>query len=177
MKSFMKYLDKDSAEYERIRLIHDELEAIAVRCNEHLNVSPAQLNRLKLRIDTKLECFDTQQLIWHGLLKKQSPRKHTYNTEIYLILFSECVLACEVSGARLDVKRQLSIQGLTVEIIEKKSSILSSTDSIYPFRVNAVEKSYEFLATKASEREKWINKIRQTVQQFESENFTIESKR
>jgi hypothetical protein len=34
--------------------------------------------------------------------------------------------------------------------------------------VNAVEKSYEFLVEKESEREKWVSKIRQANEEYRS---------
>jgi hypothetical protein len=182
----MKHLDENSLEYEHTSLIHDELSRIATRCEEQLVISSAELNRLKVRMDNKPECFDNQQLIWHGSLKKQSPRKRNDINQLYIILFSECILACEESGSKLEIKRQLSIENITVDIIESRqlapttfhSTIgqLSTTNIYYPFRVNAVEKSYEFLVDKESDREKWVNKIRQTNEDFKSRRSITDSK-
>ncbi|CAF1356720.1 unnamed protein product [Rotaria magnacalcarata] len=183
MKSYMKYLDKDSSEYERTCFVHDELTSIAERCEEHLAISSAQLNKLKQRVDSKLDCFEKQQLIWYGSLKKQSPRKHTDISPVYIILFSECILVCGESGNKLEVKRQLSIGKVSVEIIERErmastsSNVTNAQQSIsttyYPFRVSATEKVYEFIAEKESDREKWVNKIRQASEEFKRRNSTI----
>jgi len=182
----MKYLDENSLEYEHTSFIHDELSHIATRCEEQLVISLAELNRLKIRMDNKPECFDNQQLIWHGSLKKQSARKRNDITQLYIILFSECILVCEESGSKLEIKRQLSIENITVDIIESRqlppttfhSTIGQSptTNIYYPFRVNAVEKSYEFLVDKESDREKWVNKIRQTNENFKSQKSITDSK-
>ncbi|CAF4667476.1 unnamed protein product [Rotaria socialis] len=183
MKSYMKHLDKDSSEYERTCFVHDELTSIAERCEEHLAISSTQLNKLKQRVDGKLDCFEKQQLIWHGSLKKQSPRKHTDISPAYIILFSECILVCGESGNKLEVKRQLSIGKVNVEIIERERmastapNVTNVQQSIsttyYPFRVSATEKVYEFIAEKESDREKWANKIRQASEEFKRRNSTI----
>ncbi|CAF1168020.1 unnamed protein product [Rotaria sordida] len=184
LKSYMKQLDKDSSDYDHTCFVHDELTCIAERCEEHLAISPTQLNKLKLRVDNKLECFEKQQLLWHGSLKKQSPRKHTDIVQYYIILFSECILVCGESGNKLEIKRQLSLKNIRIEIIERERLASASTNSTniqqlspisyYPFRVNAIEKSYEFLTDKESDREKWVNKIRQASEDFKRRNSIIE---
>ncbi|CAF3759672.1 unnamed protein product [Rotaria sp. Silwood1] len=185
MKTYMQHLDEDSADYDHTCFVHDELSYIADRCQEYLAVSPAQLNKLKLRVDSKPECFDKQQLIWHGRLKRQLPRKPTDIVQYYVILFSNCILICGESGNKLEIKRQLSIKNIKVEIIERERLASASSNSTnvqqlsfliyYPFHVNAIEKSYEFLPDKESDREKWVNKIRQASEDFQRRNATIES--
>ncbi|CAF1594046.1 unnamed protein product [Rotaria sp. Silwood1] len=184
MKTYMQHLDEDSADYDHTCFVHDELSYIADRCQEYLAVSPAQLNKLKLRVDSKPECFDKQQLIWHGRLKRQLPRKPTDIVQYYVILFSNCILICGESGNKLEIKRQLSIKNIKVEIIERERLASASSNSTnvqqlsfliyYPFHVNAIEKSYEFLPDKESDREKWVNKIRQASEDFQRRNATIE---
>src|SRR5271168_4564464 len=120
MKSYMKHLDENSSEYEHTSFIHDEFGRIAIRCEEQLLVSSVELNRLKTRVDNKLECFDHQQLLWHGSLKKQSARKRNDITQVYLILFSGCILIYDESGNKLELKRQLSIENITIELMESK---------------------------------------------------------
>jgi hypothetical protein len=174
MKSSMKHLDENSTEYEHTSFIHDELARIAIRCEEQLVISSTELNRLKGRVDIKPECFENQQLIWHGSLKRQSPRKRTEITQFYMILFSGCILVCEESGNKLEIKRQLSIENLTIDLLENRhitpTTFYSAigqqltTNIYYPFRVNAVEKSYEFLTEKESERNKWVKKIQQAIE-------------
>ena len=186
MKSYMEHLDPNSSEHEYTRYVHDELTLIAQRCEDRLATSPVQLNRLKLRIDSELECFENQQLIWHGSLKKQSPRKRMNIVQQYLILFSDCILVCTESGNKFEMKRQLSIKNINVDVDDNEGSISiaghlitgQSLNSIryYPFRVNAIEKSYEFLAGKRSDREKWVNKIRQASEDFKRRNPSVESK-
>jgi len=187
MKSSMKHLDENSTEYEHTSFIHDELARIAIRCEEQLVISSTELNRLKGRVDIKPECFENQQLIWHGSLKRQSPRKRTEITQFYMILFSGCILVCEESGNKLEIKRQLSIENIKVDIMEGRQLTPTtfhstngqqfSTNIYYPFRVNAVEKSYEFLVDKESDREKWVNKIRQVNEDFKSRRSTTDSKK
>lgn len=185
MKTYMKYLDEHSTEYKETRLIHDELDRIAGRCEEELFISAAQLNELKERLDNKFECFKEQRkLLWHGSVKKMSPRRYNDIAARYLILFSDCILVCsEESGRKLEIKRELSMRGITIDIEQSSRPSLSpNTDpqniptTYYPFRVNAVEKSYEFLTEKESDRDTWIRKIRQASDEFNKRNSTIESK-
>jgi hypothetical protein len=182
----MKYLDDQSAEYKHTRSIHDELDRIAVRCEEELVISAVQLTDLKERLDNKFECIkDHRKLLWHGPLKKQSPRRHADIAQRYMILFSDCILVCsEESGRKLDIKRELTIKGLTIDVIQGgRISVVPNNDQLnnvityYPFRVNAVEKSYEFLADKQSDREIWVKKIRQASEDYDKRNAPIESKR
>ncbi|CAF5220893.1 unnamed protein product, partial [Rotaria magnacalcarata] len=49
----------------------------------------------------------------------------------------------------------------------------SISTTYYPFRVSATEKIYEFIAEKESDREKWVNKIRQASEEFKRRNSTI----
>ncbi|CAF1473220.1 unnamed protein product [Adineta steineri] len=183
MKTYMKYLDENSDEYKYTRCIHDELDRIAGRCEEELVISSAQLNELKERLDNKFECIkDHRKLLWHGSLKKQSPRKHLQIVQRYMILFSDCILVCsEESGRKLDVKRELTMRDITVDVIQHgRTSFIPSSDqqntgtTYYPFRVNAVEKSYEFLVDKEAEREIWVKKIRQASDAYNKRNIEIE---
>jgi len=185
MKTYLKYIDENSTEYKHTRFIHDELDRIAVRCEEELVISSAQLNELKERLDNKFECIkENRKLLWHGQLKKQSPRKHSDIAQRYMILFSDCILVCgEESGRKLEIKRELSMRGITIDVVQGgRASIIQSVDQpntaivYYPFRVNAVEKSYEFLADKESDREIWVKKIRQASEDYNKRNTTIESK-
>jgi hypothetical protein len=185
MKTYMKYLDERSEEYKQTRSIHDELDRIAVRCEEELVISSAQLNELKERLDNKFECIkDHRKLLWHGPLKKQSPRRHLDLAQRYMILFSDCILVCaDESGRKLEVKRELSMRGITVDVVQGgRASVIPSVDQpntgilYYPFRVNAVEKSYEFLTDKESDRQTWVKKIRQASDDFNKRTTTIESK-
>lgn len=185
MKTYIKYLDEHSAEYKYAYSVHDELDHIAVRCEEELVISAAQLNELKERLDNKFECIkENRKLLWHGPLKKQSPRRHADIAQRYMILFSDCILVCgEESGKKLEIKRELSMRGITVDVVHGgRTSIIQNNDQLntglhyYPFRVNAVEKSYEFLADKESDREIWAKKIRQASEAYNKRNTTIESK-
>ncbi|CAF4538087.1 unnamed protein product [Rotaria sp. Silwood1] len=185
MKTYMKYLDQNSAEYKHTRSIHDELDRIAGRCEEELVISSTQLNELKERLDNKFECIkEHRKLLWHGSIKKISPRRYNDIAQRYMILFSDCILVCsEESGHKLDIKRELSMRGITIDILQstRPSSIVSNIDQqnngiiYYPFRVNAVEKSYEFLVEKESDRELWIKKIRQASNDYNRRNSIIES--
>jgi hypothetical protein len=175
MKNSMKHLDENSSEYEHTSFIHDELSRIATRCEEQLVISSAELNRLKIRVDNKLECFENQQLIWHGSLKKQSRRKRNDITQLYIIILSECILVCEESGNKLEIKRRLSIENITIDILESRQQ--SSGNIYYPFRVNAIEKSYEFLVDKESDRAKWVNKIIQANEDFKNRRTITDSKK
>ena len=183
MKTYMKLLDENLPESKHTRFIHDELTRIAERCEEHLAVSSSQLNKLKDRVDNKPECFDSQVLIWHGSVKKQSPRKRTDVAQRYLILFANCILVYKESGNKLEIKRLLSIKDITVDVLESRPLEPPTTGqqinitNYYPFRVNAVEKSYEFLVDKELDREKWVNKIRQTSEEFKTGNSPIASKK
>ncbi|UJR15044.1 hypothetical protein I4U23_002017 [Adineta vaga] len=183
LKTYMKYLGENSNDYKYTRFIHDELDRIAVRCEEELVVSSVQLNELKERLENKFECIkEHRKLLWHGSLKKQSPRRHADIASRYLILFSDCILVCtEESGRKLDINRELSMKRMTVDVIQGgRTSIVPNLDqqltgiTYYPFRVNAVEKSYEFLTDKESDRDSWVKKIRQACEDFDKRNTTIE---
>ncbi|CAF3803728.1 unnamed protein product [Rotaria sordida] len=183
MKTYMKHLDQNSTEYKYIRSIHDEFDRIAGRCEEELVISAAQLNELKERLDNKFECIkEHRKLLWHGPIKKVSPRRHNDIAQRYMILFSDCLLVCnEDSGRKLDIKRELSMRGITIDIIPNvRTTIVSNNDQqnisiiYYPFRVNAVEKSYEFLVDKESDRELWVKKIRQASEDYNRRNSMIE---
>jgi hypothetical protein len=184
MKTCLKYLDQNSIEYKETQSIHDELDRIANRCEEELVISAAQLNELKERLDNKFECIKEQRkLLWHGSLKKESPRKHADIAQRYMILFSDCIIVCsEESGRKLDIKRELSMRGITIDVLPgvDRSSIIPDNENsgimYYPFRVNAVEKSYKFLTEKESDREIWVKKIRQASDDFNKRITPIESK-
>jgi hypothetical protein len=184
MKTYLKYLDEQDAEYKHSRAIHDELDRIAVRCEEELVVSPAQLNELNERLENKFECVkENRKLLWHGPLKKQSPRQHLDPVARYMIVFSDCLLVCaEDSGRKLEIKRELTMLGIAV-ISEKdgRKLIIPTTDqtntsiTYFPFRVNAKEKSYEFLADKESDRDIWVRKIQKASDEYNKRNSVIES--
>ena len=188
MKTYMKYLDESSVEYQRTRSIHDELDRIARRCEEELVVSPGKFSDLKDRLEGRFECIkDHRRLLWHGPLKKQSPRRQGEIAERYMILFSDCILVCiEDSGRKLDIKRELSMKDLVLDIVgEKRASVLSSNEQTntsgsvavyYPFRVNAVEKSYEFLVKNEPDRAIWVRKIKQASDDYNKRNLPVESK-
>jgi len=183
MKTYLKYLDENSDDYRLTRSIHDELDRIALRCEEELVISPAQLNELNDRLENRFECFKSQRkFLWHGWVKKQSPRKRNDLVQRYLILFSDCILVCsEEFGKKFEIKRELTMKDLTLEILEGgKSWTLTNNDQnnsqlvYFPFRVNAVEKSYEFLTEKESERDVWVRKIGQASKDFNKKSTTIE---
>lgn len=185
MKTYLKYLDQNTTEYKHSRAIHDELDRIAVRCEEELVVSAAQLNELKERLDNKFECIrENRKLIWHGPIKKLSPRRNLDIAQRYGILFSDCLLVCsEDSGRKLEINRELSMRGIAVDFEPGgRTSIIQTNEQTntgtvyYPFRVNAVEKSYEFLADKESDREIWVRKIGQASYDYNKRNTAIESK-
>ncbi|CAF3455254.1 unnamed protein product [Rotaria socialis] len=183
MKTYLKYLDENSAEHKHTRSIHDELDRIAGRCEEELLISPTQLNELKERLDNKFECFKEQRkLMWHGQVKKVSPRRHADIAQRYMILFSDCILVCsEESGRKLEIKRELSMRGITIDVVQTgrpftvpSSDPQANPTTYYQFRVNAVEKSYEFLVEKESERELWVKKIRQVTDDYNNRNQATE---
>lgn len=186
MDNYLKYADKNSTDYSETKAIHDELDRIAIRCEEELTISPAQVYELRDRLDNKFECIKgDRQLLWHGPVKKQSPRRYLDVTGRYLILWSDCILVCnEESGKKLEIKRELSMRGITIDYENgPRTSMIQNTDSsspsivYYPFRVNAVEKSYEFLADKESERRLWVKKIQQASDDYNKRNTgNIESK-
>lgn len=185
MKTYLKYIDEDSDDYRVTRSIHDELDRIAMRCEEELVISPAQLNELNDRLENRFECFKSQRkFLWHGWVKKQSPRKRNDLVQRYLILFSDCILVCsEEFGKKFEIKRELTMKDLTLEILEGgKSWTLTNNDQnnsqldYFPFRVNAVEKSYEFLTEKESDRDVWVRKIGQASKDFNKKSTIIESK-
>ena len=173
IKNYLKHFDENSSEYEYVNSIQDEFSRIAIRCEEELIVSTGELNRLKNRIDSKLECFENQQFLWHGSIKKQSQRKRNDITQCYLILFSGCLIVCEESGNKLEIKRQLSVENIMIDLL--KTRAITSTNILYPFRVNGMEKSYEFLVEKESIREKWMNKIEQASKHFSSDRSNHQS--
>ena len=184
MKTYIKYLDLQSTEYQYIRVVHDELDQIAMRCEEELVISPTRLSELNERLEGKFECFkENRKLLWHGPLKKQSPRKHLDIAQRYMILFSDCILVCaEESGRKLEIKRELTLRDITIDIANgPRSSIVQTTEQTnvglvyYPFRVNAVEKSYEFLTDKESDREMWVRKIRQASDDYNKRIPTMRS--
>lgn len=174
MKNYIKHLDEHSDEYEHTSFIHEEFSRIAIRCDEELVVSSGQFNRLKARVDHKIDYFDNQKLLWHGLLKKQSARKRNDITQVYVIILSGCILVYDESGSKLELKRKLSMDNTTVKSLESKQISISSPfgqqgslNTFYPFQLNAVEKSYELLVERESEREKWLNKIQQAIEDFQ----------
>ena len=184
MKTYMKYLSGDSAEYKHTCRIHDQLDRVAGRCEEEIVVSAAKLNDLKERLDNKFECIkEDRKLLWHGSMKKLSPRRHADIAQRYMILFSDCILVCsEESGRKLDIKRELSLRDITIDVVQSgKSPLMSNSDqqnngtTYYPFRVNAVEKSYEFLVDKELDRDVWVKKIRQASSDYNKRNTMIES--
>lgn len=184
MDNYLKYADKESDDYKQTLAIHDELDRIAVRCEEELTISPSQLYDLRDRLDNKFECIKgDRQLLWHGPVKKQSPRRYLDVTPRYLILWSDCILVCnEESGKKLEIKRELSMRGITVDHeTGPRTSMIQNPDPsspsivYYPFRVNAVEKSYEFLADKESERKLWVKKIKQACDVYNKRKSGIES--
>ncbi|CAF1574678.1 unnamed protein product [Adineta ricciae] len=183
LKTYIKHLHVNSDEYRYSRSVHDELDRIAMRCEEELVVSTVQFNELKERLENRFECIkDHRKLLWHGPLKKQSPRRHADIAPRYVILFSDCILVCtDESGRKLDVNRELSMKGITVDVMKGgRTSLMPNVDqpmtgiTYYPFRVNAVEKSYEFLVDKESDRDTWVKKIRQASNEYEKRNSTIE---
>ena len=163
----MRCLETNSAEYEHTKLIKDEIERIARRCGEQLMVTPSKCDDLRRRLDYRSDCLKSQTLLWHGSVKKQSPRKHADIARRYLILLADRILVCQESGSKLEFNRELSLKELTVTIDEDRRTTLSNSSNsaaLYPFRVHAVEKSYEFLTDQASEREVWVRKIEEAVQ-------------
>ncbi|CAF0824211.1 unnamed protein product [Adineta ricciae] len=168
MDNYLKRLNTSSAVYEHTSSIRDELRQIAVRCEDELTISERQIKKLKARFDSKLDYFKQQRLLWHGVLKRRSPRRRIGVDQCYLLLFSKCLLVCEESGEKLEFKRHLSLENLTIDILEPEqveSNTLSlinqrhSNVTIYPFRVKAIEKCYDFLADKEHDRQKWIGNI------------------
>lgn len=182
----MKYLGENSPEYKHTRFIHDELDRIALRCEEELVISAVQLSELRERLDNRFECFSSQRkLLWHAKLLKQSPRRNGDIAPRYVILFSDRILYCtEESGRKLEIKRELSMKGLMLDVAQSKRTVMiasneqqDKTTTYYPFRVNAVEKSYEFLVEKEADRDTWVKKIKQASEEFNKRNTTIESKK
>ena len=99
-----------------------------------------------------------------------------------MILFSDCILVCsEESGRKLETKRELSMRGITVDVVpgDRTSVILDNENNgiiYYPFRVNAVEKSYKFLTEKESDRDIWVKKIRQASDDYIKELHQLKVK-
>ncbi|CAF1337034.1 unnamed protein product [Adineta ricciae] len=168
MDNHLKRLNANSAVYEHISSIRDGLRQIAVRCEDELTVSERQIRKLKARFDSKLDYFKQQRLLWHGVLKRRSPRRRIGVDQCYLLLFSKSLLVCEESGEKLEFKRHLSLENLTIDILEPEQVVSNTLNpinqrylnvTIYPFRVKAIEKCYEFLTDKEPNRQKWIGYI------------------
>ena len=185
MEAYMKHLDQTSVEFEHCTFIHAELQRIAVRCNEQLVISPSQVNKLKLRLENRGELLKDQKLIWHGSLRKQSARKYVDITRRYLIVLSGTVLVCRESGLKLELKREHSVKDITISASEITRVPAISTNppseqltagQAYSFRMSAVEKSYEFIADKESDRGLWIKKITEAREDFVKRFAEIESK-
>ena len=185
MKTYMKYLGESAPEYKHTRFIHDELDRIALRCEEELVISAAQLSDLNERLDSRFECFTSQRkLLWHAPLLKKSPRRNGETDPRYVILFSDRILVCsEESGRKLEIKRELSMKGLILDVTQSKRTVMIGSNdqqnksiTYHPFRVNAVEKSYEFLVEKEADRDKWVIKIRRASDEFNRRQNSIESK-
>ncbi|CAF0862570.1 unnamed protein product [Didymodactylos carnosus] len=190
MKTYMKYLDKKPKEYELTKSIHDELDRIACDCQEALTVSSVVLNDLNDRLDNKFECYkDQRKLLWCGPLKKQSPRTNREVAQRYIILFSDCMLVCnEISQKKLEIKKELSIKNMTIDenhstnnnnnnnnnmpltMVNTTSSLLTDLPQQQHqqcrFRVNAIEKSYEFIADDEKDKQIWIKKIEQAIDEY-----------
>jgi hypothetical protein len=185
MEAYMKSLEPTSADFEHAAFIHDEMQRIAVRCDEQLVISPTQVNKLKQRLDGKGEYLKTQKLLWHGSLKKQSPRKYADIARRYVIILSDTILVCRESGSKLETKRELSVRDVTIDGSEGRRASLNNATSpsesfngiqYYPFRVSAVEKSYEFVVEKEQERGIWMKKLEEAREDFLKRSDTIESK-
>lgn len=168
MDSYLKRLDAKSAVYEHTSSIRDGLRQIAVRCEDELTISERQIKKLKARFDSKFDYFKQQRLLWHGVLKWRSPRRRIGVDQCYVLLFSKCLLVCEESGDKLELKRHLSLQSLTIDILEAEQIVSNTLNPInqrysnmitYPFRVEAIEKCYDFLTDKEPDRQRWITKI------------------
>jgi hypothetical protein len=182
----MEHLDETSPEYEHTEFIHDELARIALRCGEHLVISPTQLNELKTRFDNEPECFKNQHLLWHGSLKKQPPRKHDSISQRYIILLTNCILVCNESGRKLRIDHELPMEEVTIKINESRrvpiATFYSSNEQQltptihYSFHVNARVKSFEFLVDKEADREKWMTKIGQAIEAFQKRTPAFQSK-
>ncbi|CAF4293434.1 unnamed protein product, partial [Didymodactylos carnosus] len=189
MKTYMKYLDKQSKEYQLTKSIHDELDRTACDCQEALTVSSIVLNDLNDRLDNKFECYkDQRKLLWCGYLKKQSPRTNRDIAQRYVILFSDCMLVCnELSSKKLEIKKELSIKNMTVDEVHSTdsnnsntslnmtvSASLSSLTELQQqqqqqkcrFRINAIEKAYEFIADDEKDKQIWIKKIEQAIDEY-----------
>ena len=164
----MRCLEADSTEYEHTKTIKDEIERIARRCGEQLMLTPSKCEDLRRRLNNKNDSWRSQALIWHGSVKKQSPKKYADAVRRYLIVLTDRILVCQESGSKLTVnERELSIKGLKLTIGENRRTELSNNSAgsvLYPFQVTAIEKSYEFLVDQASEREVWVRKIQEAVQ-------------
>ena len=185
MEAYMKNLEPTSADFEHAAFVHDEVQRIAIRCDEQLVTSPTQLNKLKLRLDSKGEYLKNQKLLWHGSLKKQSPRKYTDIARRYVIILSDTILVCRESGPKLETKRELSVRDVTIDASESRRAPLPNANSppeslsvgqYYPFRVSAVEKSYEFVVDKEQERDVWMKKLNEAREDCLKRSDPIESK-
>ncbi|UJR31635.1 hypothetical protein I4U23_019117 [Adineta vaga] len=180
MESHMKRLDENSLEYKHTSSIRDGLRQIALRCEDELAVSGTQLKKLKRRFDNKLDYFKHQRLLWHGELKWRSPRRRIGVEPCYVLLFSECILVCEESGDKLELKQYLSLENITIDLLKSEQSISNSLDQkhsnvvIYPFRVKAIEKCYEFLIDKEQGRKKWIAKIMKASDDYARGSTNVE---
>lgn len=183
METQMKRLDESSPECEHINAIRTELKHIASRCEDELVVSPSQIRKLKARFDGKDDYFKTQRLIWHGALKWRSPRRRVGIGQYYLLLFSKCLLICEESGEKLVLNKFLSIGNATIDTLPPERPAANAwnaldkeycTAVIFPFRVNALEDSCEFLIEKESERQRWISKIKQAADDSKRRTVDVE---
>lgn len=166
MIRYMKYLEENSTDYEHTNVIKDEIERIARRCGEELTITPSKCEDLRRRLD-KNELLKSQTILWHGSVKKQSPRKYADIARRYLILLTDRILVCQESSWKLEFNRELSLKALKATIDEdRRTSVANSSTNtvLFPFRVHAVEKSYEFLTDQAADREVWVRKIQETVQ-------------
>ncbi|CAF0714165.1 unnamed protein product [Adineta steineri] len=175
MENHIKHLGENSSEGDHLRSIHRELTHIALRCEDKLFISPTQVNKLKTRLGSKSEHFKDEQLIWHGLLRRRSSYKYNGIDQLYVILLSHYILVCKESGDKLELKRQLLIKNVTIDSIKNEQSVLSSFNSknarqygniLFLFRVHTIEKSYEFFVNKEQDRQKWIDKIKQAIDEF-----------
>ena len=185
MDNYLKLLNADSAVYKHTSSIRDELRQIAVRCEDALTISERQIKKLKARFDKKIDYFKQQRLLWHGVLKRRSPRRWIGVDQCYLLLFSKCLLVCEESGEKLELKRHLSLENLTIDILEPEQVVSNTSNiinqrcsnvTIYPFRVKAIEKCYNFLTDKENVRQKWISNITKAREKLLKRSWVLPGK-
>ena len=171
-KSYIEHLDVNTGEYEKTKEIHDQIDRIAEHCEEKLMISSSKFDKLRQQLDQKIQSMNHQNLLWHGPLKKQSTRRYIDLAPRYLILLSRSLLICRESGSKLEFKIELPLKNLTIDQLEfRKLSSNNSKDPLnnmifYPFQVNSIEKSYEFLADKESTREVWLEKLSMAIKQY-----------